>query len=249
MEKENNSNRNNGLVNWLKNSPVGRFFDRAADGMSENMKKRVGAAMVLVPIVIFLIYYSHNLFNLLILAMAILMAFEWFNIVKSDETNRIRWQVLGLIYILAPCFSLVVMRGMPKGDDIILWLFASVWATDTAAMLVGKSVGGPKLMPAVSPNKTWSGLLGGMLASGFVGLVASLIFSGTMMFFTVFGLILGAVEQASDLLESKLKRHFGVKDSGNIIPGHGGILDRVDGFTLTAPLVLLLAIFAKGIFA
>ena len=115
-------------------------------------------------------------------------------------------------------------------------------------MIVGKTFGGPKLAPIISPKKTWSGLLGGVLVSMLVGLICSIMFKGSATFFIILSGILAVIEQISDLLESKFKRHFNVKDSGNLIPGHGGIMDRVDGLTLTAPIVALLVLFFNSIF-
>ena len=130
-------------------------------------------------------------------------------------------------------------------SNILLWMFAVIWATDIFAFFAGKSFGGTKLAPSISPNKTWTGLLGGVIASMFIGFLSAFMFKGGVVFFVFFSVILALVEQASDLLESKFKRIFGAKDSGNIIPGHGGVLDRLDGMMLVAPLVLvLITVFA-----
>jgi phosphatidate cytidylyltransferase len=114
---------------------------------------------------------------------------------------------------------------------------ALVWATDTAAYIAGRGIGGPRLAPRISPNKTWAGLAGGVVGAALVGLVASLLrdapadvgLPGEMWRLVALSGVLALVEQAGDLVESAVKRHFGVKDSGNLIPGHGGVLDRVDG--------------------
>ena len=123
-----------------------------------------------------------------------------------------------------------------------------LWATDIAALLVGKNIGGPKLAPTISPKKTWSGAIGGVLASMFVGLLSSVVFNQTATFFIMFAGIMSVLEQIGDLTESKFKRHFDVKDSGNIIPGHGGILDRIDGLTFVAPAMALVVMFTNNIF-
>ena len=119
-------------------------------------------------------------------------------------------------------------------------MFSIIWATDIFAFFAGRTFGGPKLAPKISPNKTWSGLAGGVIASMLIGLMSSLMFSGGVVFFVIISALLSLIEQGSDLLESKIKRIFGVKDSGNIIPGHGGVLDRLDGMMLLAPTVLFL---------
>ena len=133
------------------------------------------------------------------------------------------------------CFDL--LRGA-EGDETarltVLWLLGIVWATDIAAYLAGRTVGGPKLMPRVSPKKTWSGAIGGLLG----GVAASLLFVwgmeiqmsvGTAVMLALAAMALSAVAQAGDLAESAVKRHCKFKDSGGMLPGHGGLLDRVDG--------------------
>ena len=118
-----------------------------------------------------------------------------------------------------------------------------IWATDIMAFFIGKTFGGPKIAPKISPNKTISGAIGGILASIVIGIINSWFFSGdNLLFFIVASAFLSIIEQISDLLESKIKRIFGVKDSGSIIPGHGGVLDRLDGIILTAPVTLIIII-------
>ena len=223
------------------------FFEKLINSLPDYLKKRFIPALIMMPSAIIIIYTTPLVFELFIIIMAVLMAFEWITIAKTEEETNM-WRMLGLIYILIPCFSLVYLRGTTNGSDIILWLCLVVWATDIGGLVVGVNVGGPKLAPTISPNKTWSGLGGGVLASMFIGLITSLMFKEGAMFFIVFSGIIAIIEQMSDLLESKFKRYFGVKDSGNLIPGHGGIMDRVDGFTLTAPIVAILALFSNSIF-
>jgi phosphatidate cytidylyltransferase len=107
--------------------------------------------------------------------------------------------------------------------------------------MVGRLVGGPKLAPAVSPGKTWSGACGGLVAAALVGVAAAKLAGGAPRAALISAAALGVVAQAGDLLESALKRHFGVKDSGHLIPGHGGLLDRLDAVLLAAPAAALLS--------
>ena len=133
-----------------------------------------------------------------------------------------------------------------RGDDgaglrSMLFLFAVVWATDIAAYAVGRTLGGPKLAPSISPGKTWSGAIGGAVAGIAAGLgTAALAGIGITGLLAATALLLTIVSQAGDLFESAVKRHFGVKDSSNVIPGHGGLLDRLDGFV--AAIVIAAAI-------
>lgn len=223
------------------------FFGKVLDMLPDYLRSRLIPALIMIPIAILLIYSSKTLFTLSVMAIAVLMAFEWITIAKTEEEGNM-WRLLGLLYIVIPCGSLVYIRGAENGADVILWLFLVVWATDTAALIVGLTFGGPKIAPSISPKKTWSGLAGGVLASMFVGLLSSVIFKESATFFIVLSGFLAVIEQVGDFTESKFKRVFGVKDSGNIIPGHGGVMDRVDGFTFTAPLVALLLMFSKSIF-
>jgi phosphatidate cytidylyltransferase len=152
-----------------------------------------------------------------------------------------KWQIIGLLYIAIPIFMVIKIRFY--GSEVLFWMFAVIWSTDIFAFFAGKNLGGPKLAPQISPNKTWSGLFGGVIASAVIGFLSSFMFSGGVIFFILTSIFLAIIEQLSDLLESKFKRIFGVKDSGNIIPGHGGVLDRLDGMMLVAPVLFALITF------
>jgi len=147
-----------------------------------------------------------------------------------------RWAWWGVPYIALPGLALILIRQSPEfGLLAVLWLFAIVWSADTFAYVFGRLIGGPKLAPSVSPNKTWAGLAGaiagGIAASALVGWYGGLPSLGPLI---VAGALLAVLEQLGDLFESAAKRRFGVKDSGRIIPGHGGVLDRVDGLMFAA---------------
>lgn len=203
----------------------------------ENTKQRVISSLILIPIALYAIFSSKNLFIFLSIAIAMMMTAEWLDMIKKEH-DQTKWRTIGLFYILIPIFSVIKIR--LHDSSILFWMFSIIWATDIFAFFAGKKLGGPKIAPSISPNKTWSGLAGGVSASIVIGLMSSLMFSGGIIFFVFISIILSLLEQASDLLESKFKRIFGVKDSGNIIPGHGGVLDRMDGMMLVAPAVLAL---------
>lgn len=145
----------------------------------------------------------------------------------------------GVIYIAVPCLCLVWLRGTPDGQWWTLMLVAVTWAADICAFLVGSALKGPKLWPRFSPNKTWSGLAGGLVGAMLAGLLMSLAppFKLNPMAAAFIGLFGGLATMAGDLWESMLKRRFGVKDSGDLIPGHGGLLDRVDGLMFAVVVV------------
>jgi phosphatidate cytidylyltransferase len=155
----------------------------------------------------------------------------------------------GVLYVGAPSVCLVWIRGSVEGRGWTLMLLAVVWAADIGAFLVGSLLKGPKLWPRFSPNKTWSGLVGGLLAS--VAAAQGVLFAlpheaGPSVGATAaIGLACGLAAMGGDLWESMLKRRFGVKDSGSLIPGHGGVLDRVDGLMFAAVVMA----FARWIFS
>ena len=159
------------------------------------------------------------------------------------------WLALGVLYIGIAGISLIELRhDNEAGRGNILFLFFVVWASDIGAYMFGRLLGGPKLAPAISPGKTWSGALGGLLSTMLVGWIAAdMLAPGTpsVTRVLVVAAVLGIATQLGDLLESGVKRHFKVKDSSMLIPGHGGLLDRLDGLMVAAPVAALLA-FAVG---
>ncbi len=160
---------------------------------------------------------------------------------------RVAWLSMGLIYAGIPGVAAVALRGADTstfastGSVAVIFVLAVVWATDTAAYFAGRLIGGPKLAPRFSPKKTWSGAIGGAVAGVISGcLVATVANIGLTAPLVLIAFLLSVVGQIGDLAESAMKRHFGVKDSGVLIPGHGGIMDRVDG--LVAALAVAVAI-------
>jgi len=156
-------------------------------------------------------------------------------IVLMGLERRARGQVwraaFGAAYVALPCVALIWLRnGAAGGLELLLYLFAVVWAADTAAYFVGTWAGGPKLLPRASPNKTWSGLAAGLAAGCAAGAAFAALFASNASpaAFAALGAPLALAAVGGDLLESRLKRGFGVKDAGTLIPGHGGVLDRVD---------------------
>lgn len=152
---------------------------------------------------------------------------------------RVAWLSLGVVYAAVPAIAAVVLRGDgPQsfesiGAVAVIFVFVVVWATDTAAYFAGRLIGGPKLAPRFSPKKTWSGAIGGAVAGVIAGLlVVGLAGLGGGLATALIALLLSVVGQVGDLAESAMKRHFGVKDSGVLIPGHGGIMDRLDGLVV-----------------
>ncbi|PCI64456.1 MAG: phosphatidate cytidylyltransferase [Kordiimonadales bacterium] len=162
-------------------------------------------------------------------------------LVKFSGPTNFGWLLIGVGYVGLPLVSLWWLRALDDGS-LVTWVLFVVFATDVGGYVAGKNIGGPKLAPKLSPKKTWSGLLGGMVLSAAIG--AAFHFGLSVM--SSVGLVLVVSDllavwaQVGDLAESGVKRHFGVKDSGALIPGHGGLLDRVDGLVFVAPAVAVL---------
>lgn len=176
---------------------------------------------------------------------AFLTIWAWEAVIK-----RTGWGAIGLAYTLLPFFALVHLRGASEaGFHTILLLFACVWGADTLAYFTGKTFGGPKLAPKISPGKTWSGFAGGLIGGVAIawGVMKTVGYSPKPSFFVVVALLVLS-SQVGDLAESALKRRFNVKDSGTIIPGHGGVLDRIDGLVFASVLAWVFAMWFSGIF-
>lgn len=153
---------------------------------------------------------------------------------------KLLFVLLGLAYALLPAVSLIWIE-QTVGGLAVLWMMIVVWSMDTGAYFAGKTIGGPRMAPRISPNKTWAGLVGGTVAAVILGLVSAryLGFGYKSAIIVPVTALLAIWSQIGDLAESALKRHFNVKDSGAIIPGHGGIMDRVDGVIFAAPAVVI----------
>ena len=160
---------------------------------------------------------------------------------ERHDVRRACWVAAGVFYLGGGCLALMLLRSAELGLILTLYLMLTVWGTDSGAYLFGRWLKGPKLLPAVSPTKTWAGFFGGIATSAALGYV----YAGTV---GVPGMswqgaiVLALVAQAGDLFESMVKRRFGVKDSGQLIPGHGGMLDRIDS-------LMFAAIFAAAVLA
>ncbi len=174
------------------------------------------------------------------LAMAFLVSL-W----SLSKHGNAYWTFLGIVYTTLPCLGFMWIRGHPEfGLEVAISLLFVVWATDTGAYLFGRTIGGPKLAPKLSPSKTWAGLVGAIFwASVFAGGAAFFWGATPILLFAVIGAFLGLLGQIGDIAESAAKRHFNAKDTSGFIPGHGGVLDRLDGliFAVLAVSLIMLA--------
>ena len=168
--------------------------------------------------------------------------FEW------PKRSPDSWPAIGAAYLIGPAVAALWLRAMPeRGLALTLLVFVVVWGADSGAYAAGKTLGGPKLIPKVSPNKTWSGAIGGLLTGGLLGGLVG-VFADLGGFFAWFGvgLALALASIVGDIAESQLKRSYGVKDSGSAFPGHGGVLDRLDGFLFAVVALAVLVLLGVG---
>ncbi|MBT3071480.1 phosphatidate cytidylyltransferase [Rhodomicrobium sp. Az07] len=174
-----------------------------------------------------------------VLAIALIVTATWlvFRVHKNSElTSDPWWSAAGVYYAGFPAIALIAIRQDPDyGFHAIIYLFIVVWSADTGAFFVGRLLGGPKLAPSISPNKTWSGFIGGAATAGIAGVLFALWFEHTSVeIMAGLSVLLAIVSMGGDLGESFIKRAFGVKNSSGLIPGHGGVLDRLDGLVFAA---------------
>lgn len=167
---------------------------------------------------------------------------------RFQHEKAVNWLALGVPYIVLPAVALLWLRTDKLiGRETVFFILFVVWATDIGAYAFGRLIGGPKLAPRLSPKKTWAGLLGGMACAALTGWACG-VWAGSSqpLLLGLIGGGLAVVAQAGDIAESAVKRRFDVKDSSNIIPGHGGVLDRVDGVLPVAALVALVVALTSG---
>lgn len=205
---------------------------------------RLLSAVVLGPLLLAAVWYGYPWIDLVAALATPVMIFEWTRLTRGAPVLR----ALAWLYALAAVVVLLWLRHQPAvGRETLIWILACIWATDIGAYFVGRAAGGARLAPRISPGKTWSGLVGGMawaaLASAAVGYAFGL---GETISLALIGAGLAVVGQMGDLLESAAKRRAGVKDSGRLIPGHGGLLDRVDGLIAVLVVVGLARLMMGG---
>lgn len=204
------------------------------------LRTRVISGVVMGAVVLGALYTGGWMFILLVVAAGLQMIREWDGLTAQDNW---RWKLAGVAYVAVPCASLIWLRNvMIEGDiaagtHIVLYIILVVVATDIGAFFAGRRIGGPKLAPKISPNKTWAGLGGGVVSAAVVGGISAMFtpYPPSIIACMDLAALLALVSQGGDLFESWLKRRVGIKDSGTLIPGHGGILDRVDGLVFTLP--------------
>jgi phosphatidate cytidylyltransferase len=224
-----------------------------ADGAARsNLALRVVSSAVLAPLALFAAWLGGLPFALFWTIAGSIVLWEWARLVKGAQIEGAAvawWLAAGIVYAGILVFAPIVLRqDVVLGLVAIVFLFAVVWTTDIAAYFAGRALGGPKLWPAVSPKKTWSGAIGGLLggvAAGLLVVKAAGLAIAPMLVLVAFGLSI--VSQGGDLLESSIKRRFHAKDASQLIPGHGGLMDRLDGFLTAAAAAVMVGLLRGGL--
>ncbi len=219
----------------------------SAPGQSKRFRGlllRIASAAILGPLLLAAVWFGFPWIDLVAAIAAPIMVAEWVRLTRGRPAAG----TLAILYSLAALVSLLWLRHQPGlGRETVLWIIVCVWVTDIGAYFIGTLVGGAKLAPTISPGKTWSGLIGGMIFAAIASAGAGWAFGvGDTATLVMAGAALAAVAQAGDLLESGAKRRAGVKDSGRLIPGHGGLLDRIDGFIAALVAVGLVRLIVGG---
>lgn len=208
-----------------------------------NLAQRIITAVILIPIVVGAILFSKTLVQIILILISIGMLNEWYDMTNS----KILDMIVGIPTIALPISCLILLTILVANYKFILITYlVIIWVVDSAAMFGGKTFEGPKLAPVLSPNKTWSGLICGMIGGACAALSLTQLpgyeFPYKGVHLVIFAIFFAVIAQMSDLYVSFFKRKFHIKDSGSIIPGHGGILDRCDSLILTAPIILYITL-------
>lgn len=226
------------------------------EGKFAALPARIGSAVALVTLAGSCLYAGGAVWLGFMTFCAIVMLYEWLGLTK---TFSLGWKIAGLAYVALPMASLYFLQRSESilvqwfsqskqapfvyGTELVIILVAIIAATDIGAYFSGKIIGGAKLAPRISPNKTWAGLIGGATCASAVSVWLHHDFTAMSTHSTaLIGVLIAILGQTGDIFESWLKRRAGVKDSGKILPGHGGLLDRFDGYTLAAPFYLWILI-------
>ena len=216
----------------------------AAPARFRGLLPRVVSAVILGPLLLAAVWIGFPWIDLVAAIAAPLMIGEWLRLTRRRPVARVAFVLYSIVAVLA----LLWLRHQPAfGRETILWIVACVWATDIGAYFIGSYAGGARLAPSISPSKTWSGLVGGASAAAVVSALGGLaVGAGETLTLALTGVGIALVAQAGDLLESAQKRQAGVKDSGRLIPGHGGILDRIDGLIAALVFISLIRLATGG---
>ena len=203
------------------------------------LKQRVITAAIAIPLLFLFLWLNGWWLGGLVIVLALIGLYEyWKLLIGMERQQDLRWIVGGAAYIVLGFLAFFGVRQV----GAMAWLLTVIWSTDTAAYEIGRRFGKHKLAPEISPHKTWEGAVAGLVVGSILGMIAALITTDAGWFAAfIVSLFISGVGQIGDLVESKVKRLAGVKDSGNLLPGHGGILDRFDSLLLASMFMFFLA--------
>lgn len=212
--------------------------------MANNVVYRIISALILIPIVLSVTCIGNLPFLAMLFFVVIIMSFEWQRMIPGRESKIWKWKFMGVVYIMLPVISFLWLRNHNNFGVIgSIWLLITVWGADSAAFFFGKLIGGAKLSK-ISPNKTWAGFVGALVGGTVCGVLVLRYFSIAVgLDKIVYSFLIAFLSQCGDLFESAIKRRLQIKDTGSIIPGHGGILDRLDSMIFSAVFVVLIVSF------
>lgn len=220
--------------------------DARTNRADDDFPVRLASGLVLAPAALIVAWIGGAIFVAFWAAAALLIAWEWMKLVARGD-NRGLWLAAGVLYAAVTLLAPLTLRAdAGYGFLAIVFLFAIVWMTDIMGYMVGRAVGGRKLWPAISPNKTWSGAIGGVAGALVAGLGVATWGALPLVPIAILAMILSMVAQGGDLLESAIKRKFGAKDTSDLIPGHGGVMDRLDGFIAAALVAAVIGVLRGG---
>jgi phosphatidate cytidylyltransferase len=211
------------------------------------LQLRIISAVVLIAAALGSAVFGGTLFAVTWGVLALVIVQEWMKVIRGKPGFWL-WGLAGIAYAAGMYLAVQLLRGSAAfGLVAILFLFAIVWATDICAYFAGRAIGGPRLAPRISPKKTWSGMIGGLVGGVLAGLILLAAMGRPVQpVHALVALALSLAAVGGDLFESAFKRRFQVKDSGSLIPGHGGFMDRLDGFVTAAILAAVLGIVRSG---
>ena len=217
-----------------------RHVRRQPDTPMSNLKLRLVTAAVGLPLVLAAVWAGGPWFLAVVLAAGMAAAWEFARLARAAHARgarTARWVGGGLVFVAVPLCYYLALRAEPNGAWWVYLALLTVFANDTAAYVTGRLIGRHRMTPRISPNKTWEGAVGGLVAAAITPPLVSGLIGEVMFALLPLGIAIGVVAQAGDLIESAIKRKAGVKDASGLVPGHGGVLDRLDSLVLAAPLV------------
>lgn len=219
--------------------------------LDPNLNLRIKTSIIFAFLVVSSIIFGGLFFNMIALIASIMVFYEFFSMLEKDRNLfDVKKLIFALSYSVIPFASLITLRSYNMGANIVLWLMIIIWSTDCGAYFVGRKFGGMLLAPSISPGKTVSGAVGGIFASIITSIVLILVIKNSKLGsfsiteYIIITIIVSILAQIGDLIESKIKRIYQVKDSGTLIPGHGGFMDRLDSLTISAPFLLFVIFVA-----